>query len=150
MRIGSRWEAIQIGGFFLALAVLWEMAVRVFQVKEYLLPPPSAIALELWQSRWVLLKHGVITLNETLAGFLAGVISGALLAVGIFFCRFARKTLYPLVVALQGIPKAAVAPLLIVWFGYGLASKVVMSFLIAFFFLITIQILLLQALPTGW
>jgi NitT/TauT family transport system permease protein len=130
---GLRWETVQVGGFFLALAVAWELAVGLFRVKEYLLPAPSAIALELWQSRWILLQHSVITLNETVWGFLAGVAAGVLLAAGIFFSRFARRTVYPLVVALQSVPKAAVAPLLIVWFGYGLASKVVMSFLIAFF-----------------
>ncbi len=129
----SRWEAAQVGAFFVALAVAWEVAVRALHVKEYLLPAPSAIALEAWQSRGLLLRHGLITLNETVLGFAAGTVCGVLLAVGIFFLRILRKTLYPLVVALQSVPKAAVAPLLIVWFGFGILSKVVMSFLIAFF-----------------
>lgn len=128
-----RWETAQVGAFFVALVAAWEVGVRYFQVKEYLLPTPSAIAMEAWQFRGLLLKHGLITLNETVLGFLAGAVCGVLLAVGIFCSRLLRKTLYPLVVALQSVPKAAVAPLLVVWFGYGLASKVVMSFLIAFF-----------------
>jgi len=68
----SRWEPVQVGLFFATLVAAWEAGVRAFQVKEYLLPPPSAVALELWQSRWLLLQHGLITLNETVLGFLAG------------------------------------------------------------------------------
>jgi NitT/TauT family transport system permease protein len=129
----SRWEPVQVGLFFAALVAAWEAGVRAFQVKEYLLPAPSVVGLELWQSRWLLLQHGLITLNETVLGFLAGAVGGVLLAVGIFCSPLARRTVYPLVVALQSVPKAAVAPLLVVWFGFGLLSKVVMSFLIAFF-----------------
>ncbi|WP_308910448.1 ABC transporter permease [Pseudokordiimonas caeni] len=122
------------GALFLAVLIgIWEISIDLFEVKAYLLPPPSAIAAELWVSRGELFEHGIITMGEVLWGFLLAVGLGIPVAAVIFFSSLAKRTLYPLMVALQSIPKIGLAPIIVVWFGYGLSSKVVMAFLFAFF-----------------
>ncbi len=142
-------STVQAAVFFLALIFAWEIAVTQLQIKEYLLPPPSAVVRAAWDARWLLLEHTIITLNETILGFLGGIAFGVPTALAIFGIPLARRTLYPLMVALQSIPKAAMAPLLVVWFGYGMSSKVVMSFLIAFFPIIVGTFGGLQSTPSN-
>jgi len=119
--------------FFALLAALWEIAVRAFEIKEYLLPTPGAIFVAFWEYRTLIWQNGLVTFEEVIIGFLAAVVIGVAIAGTIFFVPVARRTIYPLVIALQGVPKVALAPLIIVWAGYGLSSKVIMVFLFAFF-----------------
>ena len=118
---------------FLLLALAWEKAVVLFGVKRYLLPPLSAVLDTLWQTRRMILEQSWITTGEILAGFFWAVVGGILLGLAIFAWPTMRRTLYPLIVLFQGLPKVALAPLFVIWFGYGLASKVLMAFLFAFF-----------------
>jgi NitT/TauT family transport system permease protein len=120
-------------GFFLALGLAWEYGVRWSGVASYLLPPPSAILAELWQSRGPILSQSLVTLTEVFWGFAIAVALGVPIAALIYFSRTAKRTVYPLFVALQSIPKIGLAPLIVVWCGYGLASKLIMAFLFAFF-----------------
>jgi NitT/TauT family transport system permease protein len=115
------------------LAVIWEASVAVFDIKPYLLPSVSSIGSALWASRAVIWDNTLITLGEVLWGFLAAVVLGVLVSVLIYFLPLARRTLYPFMIALQSIPKIGLAPIIVVWFGYGLTSKVIMAFLFAFF-----------------
>jgi NitT/TauT family transport system permease protein len=117
----------------LVIGGLWELAVRVFRIKPYLLPPPSTVLREAWHSAALLWSQTLVTLWEVLAGFAVAVILGVVLAVLIHFLPVARRTLYPVVVALQSIPKVGLAPVMVVWLGYGLASKVTMAALFALF-----------------
>jgi NitT/TauT family transport system permease protein len=119
--------------FFIALGIAWEASVRLFGVKAYLVPALSDIALSAWNARDALLSNGLITLNEVVFGFSLAVVLGAAAAIVVFGVPIARATLYPLLVALQSIPKVGLAPLIVVWLGYGLGSKVLMTFLFAFF-----------------
>lgn len=119
--------------FFALLGLLWEYGVHAFQIKSYLLPAPSEIFSEVWRSRELLAGHSWITLKEVLAGFVIAVLTGVAAAVLIFFVPILRRTLYPLLIALQSVPKVGLAPIVVVWFGYGLSSKVLMAFLFAFF-----------------
>jgi NitT/TauT family transport system permease protein len=80
-----------------------------------------------------LLSQSLVTLSEVLAGFAGALLVGVPIAVAVFFLPIARRTLYPLVVALQSIPKVGLAPVMVVWLGYGLASKVTMAALFAGF-----------------
>ena len=121
------------GAFFVALAVLWEGGVRWFEVKAYLLPSLSDIGVAFWNARAMLFDHGLITLGEVLSGFVAAAVLGVALAAVIHVIPIARSTLYPMVIALQSIPKIGLAPLMVVWLGYGFGSKLVMAFLFAFF-----------------
>jgi len=119
--------------FFAALAAVWEGAVRLFGIKSYLLPPLSSIAAALWEARALLWSNALVTLGEVLLGFLGAVLAGVPMALLVFFLPLARRTLYPLLIALQSIPKIGLAPIIVVWCGYGAGSKVLMAFLFAFF-----------------
>ncbi len=112
---------------------LWESCVRYFDVKSYLLPAPSDIALEMWRSAGLIWAQSLITLVEVLSGFAIAVMFAPLIAIIIYSVPLARRTLYPLIVAFQSIPKVGLAPIIIVWLGYGISSKIFMVFLFSFF-----------------
>ena len=126
-------DNLQTAAFFIFLGLVWEFSVKIFEVKSYILPPLSDIFRELWVSRGLLWQHTLITLNEVIIGFALAVAFGVAIAVAIYFVPLARRTLYPTVIGLQSVPKIGLAPIIIVWFGYGLFSKVIMAFLFAFF-----------------
>jgi NitT/TauT family transport system permease protein len=120
---------------FVAVVLLWEWVVRASNVPAFLLPPPSAIgaALAGGLRSGLFLGHFWVTLSETLAGFLVAAIAGIALGAVIAQFRIVEKTFYPYLVALQTTPKIAVAPLVIVWFGFGITSKIVIAAMVAFF-----------------
>jgi ABC-type nitrate/sulfonate/bicarbonate transport system permease component len=117
----------------LALLAAWEAAVHVFALPHYILPAPSRIALTFITRRDVLLWHTGITLSEVLAGGGLGIAVGLLLGVVMFWSSLLEKAFYPLLITSQNVPVFAIAPLLVVWFGYGWFSKVVMAAIIVFF-----------------
>jgi NitT/TauT family transport system permease protein len=116
-----------------ALLILWELAVRIAQIPPFVLPAPSAIFQELVNYGPRLLPNALVTLSEVLFGFLCSVAVGVPLAVMIVYSRFMEKAVYPLIVASQTIPKVAIAPLMLSWFGYGMAPKIVIVVLLSFF-----------------
>jgi NitT/TauT family transport system permease protein len=118
---------------FAALALLWEKSVEIFQIKPYLLPRLSTVLNTLWTSRANLLDQALVTGEEIVLGYAAAVIGGVLMALAIFAWPIAYRTFYPLLVLFQGLPKIALAPLMVIWVGYGISSKVLMAFLFAFF-----------------
>lgn len=119
---------------FLALIiVLWEVAVVVLDVQQIILPPPSDVVVSLVEDWDYLLKHTWITGLEVLLGFLASVLLGVPAGIMMVWSRTMERTLMPIFVTSQTIPKIAIAPLFIVWFGIGMFPKVLVSFLIAFF-----------------
>jgi NitT/TauT family transport system permease protein len=120
----------------IALVVLfgaWEGLVRVFGIRSYLLPTPSAVAVETVNSFPILLKHTWITLFESLSGFAIAAIVGIALAVLLVYVPLLRGVVMPYLVAFNAVPKVAFAPLLIIWLGLGIESKIALSFMIAFF-----------------
>lgn len=117
----------------LCLLGLWEGLVRLFNVPEWLLPAPSAIGVELHDSVALLWGHTLVTLEEVLVGFALALGVGIYLAIGIAYSRLLERSIYPFVIASQTIPVIAIAPLLLIWLGYGLSPKVVVVALIAFF-----------------
>lgn len=124
-------------GYPIAMAVavvaIWEIGVRAWQVPAYLLPPPSAIALSFISNWRIIYLNTGPTVVSILGGFALSIIIGVPLATLIVFSRFAERILYPPMVASQAVPKVAVAPLFIVWMGYGVTPKIWIAFLIAFF-----------------
>lgn len=126
-------RAAEAAAFFILIAITWEGGVRLFEVKSYLLPSLSSIATETWKAKGLLWHHSLVTLGEVALGFTAAMVLGIAIAALVFFVPLAKRTLYPLVVALQSIPKIGLAPIIVVWCGYGLLSKVTMAFLFAFF-----------------
>lgn len=111
----------------------WELAARAFDIPAYLLPAPSTIVVSLADNAALLLKHGWITTVEIVLGFLLSIAVGVPLALAIFMWPAFSRSVLPLLVSSQAMPKVAVAPLFLVWFGFGLLPKVLIAFLIAFF-----------------
>jgi NitT/TauT family transport system permease protein len=130
----------------LALLVLWEAAVAVFKVPDYVLPAPGRILVEMIAQRTVLWGHTVVTTGEVLAGFSLSVAVGIPLSILIVYSPFFERTVYPLLVSSQTIPKVAIAPLFLFWFGFGLTSKIVVAFLIAFFPVVVSTVVGLRAI----
>jgi ABC-type nitrate/sulfonate/bicarbonate transport system permease component len=117
----------------LVLLGAWEGYVRLFAVPKWLLPAPSVIAVTLMASRELLFDHTLVTLLEVVVGFGLSLLCGVLLACGIAFSRTLERALYPFVIASQTVPIIVIAPLLLIWVGYGLTPKVIVVALIAFF-----------------
>ena len=116
-----------------AVLVLWEAAIRLFNVHTFVLPAPTAIVASLLENRGQLAVAAQATALEVLFGFvLAAIAGGAVALVIVRFERFGRA-LYPLIVLFQNVPKVALAPIFILWFGYDLAPKVLLIVVIAFF-----------------
>lgn len=116
-----------------AVLAAWEGAIRVFAVPAFVLSPPSAIAATLVQKQDLLLEAALATASEILLGFLLSAAVGV--ATALVVVRFAAfgRALYPLIVLFQTVPKVALAPLFILWFGFDLAPKVLLIVVIAFF-----------------
>jgi len=114
---------------------LWEAAVRALRVPAFILPPPSAIgaALVRGAASGIYLQHFFVTLAETLLGFLLGSTVAFVLGTALAASPLIEYFLYPYIVMFQSMPKVALAPLVVVWFGLGLTSKVVSAALIGFF-----------------
>lgn len=123
------WPALLL----LALAGAWEVAVRVSGTPRWMLPPPSAI-LASFRADWrLLLEHTQVTLLEVLLGFGLALVAGIAIGVAIDSSAILRRAIYPLIIASQTIPMVALAPLMLIWFGYGLTPKILITALIGFF-----------------
>jgi NitT/TauT family transport system permease protein len=113
--------------------LFWEGMVRFFQVKSYLLPPPSEVFVELFKARSRIAEHLVVTMTSMLSGFLLAIVVAIPLAMAIAGSRTFEASVYPIVIFLQILPKIAIAPVFIIWFGFGLAPKILLVFLLSFF-----------------
>jgi NitT/TauT family transport system permease protein len=113
--------------------VIWELGVRVFNVPAYLLPPPSAIARRIVVDYRLVAINTWVTLGEVLAGYGLAIVVSIPLAAILSQFRVVENAIYPTLVASQTIPKVAIAPILVVWFGFGLLPKILIAFLICFF-----------------
>ena len=120
---------------FAGTVAVWEAVVRVFAIPIFILPPPSQVALALYRgiASGVYVNHLGYTLVETLLGFVVGSLLGFFLGTAVAMNRWVEFFLYPYIVMFQSLPKVALAPLIVVWFGLGLTSKVINAALVAFF-----------------
>jgi len=132
-----------------AIFAVWQLYVSGFGVSRIVLPGPLDI-LRATQSNWpVLMRETWPTFLETVLGFALAVAIGVPVAVCVASSRLLNLTLYPLLIATQSIPKVAVAPIILVWFGLGLQSKVVIAFLVAFFPIVVDTATGMRATPAG-
>jgi NitT/TauT family transport system permease protein/putative hydroxymethylpyrimidine transport system permease protein len=122
-----------------ALVGLWQIAAAsgaladLLNLEPFLAPSPAEIATQLWESRSLLAENAWVTLKEILLGFLIGLAAGLAFAVLIRLSETLRRAFYPLLVASQAVPILVIAPILIVWFGFGIGPKLVVVALICFF-----------------
>ncbi|NVN35897.1 ABC transporter permease [Komagataeibacter swingsii] len=114
------------------LGAWWALA-RWGHVPPYMLPAPDAVARALWTQRAQLAPAALTTLEETVLGLVLGIGAGSALAIGMAVCAPLRRWVMPMVLLSQAVPVFALAPLLVLWFGFGMASKVVMAVLVIFF-----------------
>ena len=115
------------------ILALWSAACHIFKVSPAVLPPPEDVAVAFVKWFPLLLKEGWVTLQETVLGFLLALVVGIPLAVAIANSRALNLMFYPLLVGLQSVPKVALAPIVLVWLGTGLESKLAIVWLVAFF-----------------
>ncbi len=117
----------------LAAVVFWELIVRALKVPTWLLPGPLDIASAMLSSWDLIAWHSWVTFQEVAVGFLVSFVLGVGLALAIAYSRLVERTVYPIVIASQTVPIVAIAPLLLIWFGYDIGPKVVVVALICFF-----------------
>ena len=118
--------------FFLGLG-LWQAAVTLTDVPHFILPSPSRVAQALFNHRATIFDHTLATATEVVLGLVIGTILGTVTAVQLALFRTAERLILPILVFTQAVPVFALAPLLTLWFGYGIGSKIVMTVLIIFF-----------------
>jgi NitT/TauT family transport system permease protein len=131
----ASWFRRRLGAIvvFALLFLLWEFGVRLFGIKEYLLPPPTKVWTEFLKRHDTVMAGAWVTTTEILAGYLLAVVVSVPLALSIAYSRFMENAIYPVIVFLQIIPKIAIAPLFIIWFGFGFTPKLLLVFLLSFF-----------------
>jgi putative hydroxymethylpyrimidine transport system permease protein len=117
--------ALLIGG--------WELLGKLGHVENYLLPAPSEVASALWRDRDLLAPDAWITAREVLLGLALALVVGVAIALVLHLSPVLRRAAYPLVVASQAIPVVVIAPILVIWFGYGITPKLIVIALICFF-----------------
>jgi len=115
------------------LLVVWQAIVQIFQIRQFVLPAPTAIIDALLQYREPITDHALFTLVNTLTGFAIGVVIGVLLGIIIGSSRLAYAGLYPLLVGINSVPKAAIVPILVLWMGIGQPPAITTAFLLSFF-----------------
>lgn len=124
-------------GFALLLAACgfaaWEVAVRVWAIPDWLLPPVSQILVEWWDKKAWLFSHGLVTAQEIVVGFLITGALGLTLSTVMFWSRILERSIYPFLIASQTIPVFTLAPMLIIWAGTGIAPKVIIIVLFTIF-----------------
>ena len=129
-----------------AIILFWQIYVKVSGITEFVLPAPTAIAERLIVDFPLLISHAVITFSEVIAGFGSAVIIGLPMALIIFYSPIFERSIYPILIALQTVPKIVLAPLLVLYLGYGWAPKIVLAFLISFFPILISTVIGLQSL----
>lgn len=139
----ERYSAVILAAVLLAA---WQILVPLSGLSEFVLPTPLAIATRIVNDLPLLATHAYVTLFEVIAGFAMGVFIGIPLALAIFYSRAFERAIYPILVALQTVPKVALAPLLVLYLGYGWAPKITLAFLISFFPIVISTVVGLQSL----
>lgn len=146
LRRSDRWRDGLIA--FVVLFAVWEAATRFFAVPRYILPPPTAIWADFIARYPRIVDATIATSGEIVMGFLLSVAISIPLAVLVSYARIAERMLLPLIVAMQIIPKIAIAPLFIIWFGFGLMPKLLLVFLLCFFPIMVNATTGLKSVPT--
>ncbi|MEN3150783.1 ABC transporter permease [Neorhizobium sp. IRAMC:178] len=117
----------------LALLILWELACKAFDIPPFVLPSPSMVMVALYNNAFVIWFHSSQTLYTTVVGFAVAVAFGAFLGILVGSSRLAYTSLYPMLVGFNSVPKVAIVPILVVWFGIGTVPAIVTAFMLSFF-----------------
>jgi NitT/TauT family transport system permease protein len=142
-------EALAAPVLSLAILLVWQFGVGFVGLSEFVLPTPWQIIHRIGVDHQLLLSNSWVTLSEVLAGFLLAAVGGVATALAIFYSTMFERAVYPILVALQTIPKVALAPLLVLYLGYDFAPKCFLAFLLAYFPVVISTVVGLQALDKG-
>ncbi len=115
------------------LVLLWDLGIRLLKIPPYLIPTPLSVIGQLYKEWPMLWRETLPTLYATLGGFALSAVVGVPIAMWIAYSRLVESFVYPLLVFSQSVPKVAIAPLFVVWFGFGVLPKVIVAFLLGFF-----------------
>jgi NitT/TauT family transport system permease protein len=115
------------------LIIGWDLCIRLFKIPPYLIPTPWQVVQQLFKEWPMLWRESLPTLYATLGGFVLSALVGVPIAMWIAYSRLVESFVYPLLVFSQSVPKVAIAPLFVVWFGFGVIPKVIAAFLLGFF-----------------
>ena len=132
--------------FFISILLVWEITSRAAVVPPFILPSPSAIVITLFTTLDQMYYHILITLYEATLGFLIAIILSIVIAIAMDSFSLVRRTLYPLIITSQTIPIITLAPLFVIWFGYGYLPKIIIVVLVCFF---PVTLSLLQGLASA-
>jgi NitT/TauT family transport system permease protein len=119
--------------FYLSLILVWQILVGILDVPEYLFPSPLDVADQFKSNFFILLENTGVTIFETLIGFILGVVFALLVALAIVHSRILEILIYPALIFSQTTPRIAIAPLLVIWFGYDILPKIIIVIIISFF-----------------
>ena len=131
-----------------AIFVLWDLVIRIFKIPPYLIPAPWDVAKMLvaeWSRLW---RESLFTGYATLGGFGLSILFGIPIAMLIAYSRLVESYVYPLLVFSQSVPKIAIAPLFVVWFGFGIFPKVISAFLLGFFPVVVATVMGFKSMET--
>jgi ABC-type nitrate/sulfonate/bicarbonate transport system permease component len=115
------------------LAARWELIADALSIEPFLVPAPSDVAESLWTDRELLAENAWVTVQEVLLGFATAVAAGVTFAVALHLSEVLRRAFYPLLIASQTVPVIAIAPILVVWLGFGIGPKLAIIALVCFF-----------------
>jgi len=133
-RFQKKWrDSIPTLVFLLLCLAVWQISVDFFKLPLWLIPSPSAVVKALWRTRDLLWSHTLTTVLETTTGFALSIILGLVAGLGMVLSPLVKRLFYPLLIVSQTVPLIAVAPLLILWLGYGLLPKIVTVVIVCFF-----------------
>jgi Binding-protein-dependent transport system inner membrane component len=129
------------------VCVAWEAAVHVSGVDQRIIPAPSSVLSEIGAKAPLLFAHAIPTVSAVLISFAASAVVGVLLGALLAWSKLLDAAIFPLLIFSQTVPKIAIAPLLMIWFGFGIGSKIVVSFLMAFFAVLMDTMVGIKAMP---
>ncbi len=132
----------------LLLVVIWDLIIRIFQIPPYLIPTPLEVIEQMWLEWPMLLSESLVTTYATLGGFALSIVFGIPIAMLIAYSKTVESYVYPLLVFSQSIPKIAIAPLFVVWFGFGIVPKIISAFLLGFFPVVVSTVMGFKSLET--
>jgi NitT/TauT family transport system permease protein len=117
----------------LGLVIIWEILCRVLDIAEFVLPPPSSVLASMWQWRLPIAENAAQTLMTSVIGFGVAVVFGLVMGAAIGASALIYHALYPLLIGFNAIPKVAIVPILVIWFGIGTVPAIITAFLLSFF-----------------
>ena len=135
---------------FSGLLLLWQTSIMIFNIPHYILPTPSAVIGAFQKNFTLIISHSGITVIETFLALALGISAGSLLGLALAFSVRIKKLLLPLLIISQALPTFAIAPLIVIWAGFGLASKIIIAWLMIFFPICSAFYDGLRNTPSAW